>query len=329
MGHLDRRCLLLLAAGLLLTSGPAHASRRIPRVALLGPDARSDGKTLLAALRVGLDRLDWVDGRDLVILDRWAEGRLTELPPLAAELIESRVDLVVAAGTPATLAVRNADPGVPIVMVGVEYPTVLQGDGSRHRGGNLTGLSLDSPALVRERLRILQQLVPRLEHVAVILRDEPGIQIAIDRIRRDALQIGLTVHELSVTSGQTIDRAFRWMRNNNCRALYFAAGPLGPVKQAEVIGLAAATRIPVVYSSRAFALHGGLVSVAADEKELFRRAAGFVDKLLDGANVADLPVVQPKGFELVINLAAAKAIDVTVPQPLLARADAIIDAPAG
>jgi putative ABC transport system substrate-binding protein len=325
MGHLDRRCLLLIAAGSLLTARSARAFRRIPRIALLGPDKRSDGETLLAALRQGLDRLGLVDGRDLVILDRWAEGNLTELPSLAAELIASHVDLVVTAGTPATLAARNADPTVPIVMVGVEYPNILQGDGSRHPGGNLTGLSLDSSELTSERLRILQQLVPQLDRTAVILRDEPGVEFAIDGIRRDAGRIGLNVAELTVTSGQTIERAFVWVRNNHCRALYFASGPLGSIKQAKVIELATAARVAVVYPFGAFTAHGGLVSVAADKNELFRRAADFVNKLLNGAKAADLPVAQPTTFELVINLAAARAIGVAIPKALLARADAVID----
>jgi putative tryptophan/tyrosine transport system substrate-binding protein len=325
MGHLDRRRLLLIAAGLLLTGRPALASRRVPRIAVLGPDMRSDGEPLLGALRQGLEQLDWVDGRDLVVLDRWAEGSLSELPRLAAELIASDVDLVVAAGTPATLAARDAGARVPIVMVGVQYPTVLEADGSDHPGGHLTGLSLDSSKLTNERLRVLQQLVPRLDRIAVILRDEPGVQVAVDNIRREARRIGLSVAELTITSGQTIERAFRWMRNNNCRALYFASGPLGSAKQAEVIELATATRIPVVYPFRAFATHGGLVSVAPDRKELFRRAAGFVDKLLNGTKADDLPVAPPATFELVINLAAAKAIGIAIPQPLLARADAVID----
>jgi putative ABC transport system substrate-binding protein len=325
MGHLDRRRLLLIAASSLLIGRPAHASRRVPRIALLGPDMRRDAEPLLGALRRGLERLDWVDGRDLMILDRWAEGNLANLPSLAAELVASDVELVVAVGTPATLAARDADPRLPIVMVGVQYPAVLKGDESGHQGGNLTGLSLDSSELTAERLRILQQLVPRLDRIAVILRDEPGVQAAVDGIRSDAHRIGLKVAELTVTSGQTIERAFSWMRNNNCHALYFASGPLGTVKQAKVIELATAARIPVVYPLKDFAAHGGLVSVAADRKELFRRAAGFVDKLLNGTKAADLPVARPATFELVINLVAAKAIGVAIPQPLLARADAVID----
>ncbi|HVH79201.1 MAG TPA: ABC transporter substrate-binding protein [Stellaceae bacterium] len=264
-----------------------------------------------------------------MILDRWAEDRLTDLPGLAAELIASHVDLVVAAGTPATLAARDADPTLPIVMVGVEYPAALRGDGSDHPGGNLTGLSLDSPELIGQRLRILQQLVPRLDRIAVILRDEPGVEAAIDGVRADARRIGLKVAEFTITSGQTIERTFLWMRNNNCRAAYFASGPLGSAKQAEVIELATAARVAVVYPLRAFVAHGGLVAVAADKKELFRRAAGFVDKLLNDARAADLPIAQPTTFELAINLSAAKAIGLTIPQPLLARADAVIDGSGG
>lgn len=327
MGSVGRRGFLLLAASCALGPRPAWSARRIPRIGLLGPSSRFEGQALLTALSNGLGHLGWVEGHDIVILDRWAEGHLPRLSGLAAELTAAGVDLLVTAGTPATLAARGTSASLPIVMVGVEYPTArLLGDVVRS-GINVTGLSLGSPELTDARLRILRQLTPGLDRIAVILRDEPGVDVALDEIRRDARRLDLGVTELVISSGQTIERAFLWMRTNHCRALYFASGPLGPAKRAQVIALAAAARIPVVYPFHIFAAEGGLVSVSADEKELFCRAAGFVDQVLNGARPADLPIAQPARFELVINLAAARSINVGIPQGLLTRADSVIDNP--
>lgn len=329
MGGFDRRCFLRIAAGATLVARPARAVRRIPRIGLLGPNSPAEGRAALTALRNGLDHLGWSDGHDLVILDRWADGRLAQLPGLAAELVSAGIELVVAAGTPATLAARTASATQPIVMVGVDYPGIRLLSTAMRADGNLTGLSLCSATLTRERLLTLRQLVPGLERIAVMLRDQPDVTGEVEEIRRDARGVGLKVSELVVTSGQTIERAFLWMHANRCPALYFASGPLGPAKQAEVIALAAAARIPAVYPFRVFAAHGGLVSVAADDTALFHRAAGFVDKLLNGTKPSDLPVAEPTAFELVVNLAAARAIGVAIPQALLARADTVIDQPGG
>jgi putative ABC transport system substrate-binding protein len=325
MGSVGRRGFLLFAAGCTLGSKPAWSVRRIPRIGLLGPSSRFEGQALLTALRNGLDHLGWAEGRDIVILDRWADGHLPRLSSLAAELTASGVDLLVTAGTPATLAARGASSSIPIVMVGVEYPALrLLGDGARPET-NITGLSLRSPELTDARLRILQQLIPNLDRIAVILRDEPGVDAALDEIRRDARRLDLGVTELVISSGQTIERAFLWMRANHCRALYFASGPLGPAKRAQVIALAAAALIAVVYPFHIFASEGGLVSVSADDQDLFWRAAGFVDQVLNGTRPADLPIAQPAKFELVINLAAARGIGVGIPKALLTRADSVID----
>ena len=324
MERVDRRGFLLIAAGLVLAARPVTAARRIARIGFLNPGPRYQGQALLTALRDGLDQLGWVAGRDIVIVDHWAEGHLPELPGLAAELVAARVDLVVTNGTPATLAARAANPSLPIVMVGVEYSAGQLLGAALPPDSNLTGLSLGSTELTGERLRVLQQLVPGLDRIAVMLRDEPGVQIAFEDVRRNARRLGIDVTELVVTSGETIERAFRWTRSNNCRALYFASGPLGSAKHGQVIARAAAARLPTVYPFRAFAEDGGLVSVAPDSQELFRRAAGFVDKVLNGVKPVDLPVAPPKSFELVINLAAAKAIGVIIPEALLARADTVI-----
>ena len=330
MGNrVDRRNFLLLgaAAGLALgpvAARPARAERRVVRIGLIAPGWRETDEGRLGALRDGLAALGWVEGRDVAILDRWAEGRSERLPAIAAELAGAGVDVLVTAGTPATLAAKSATATIPIVLVGVADPVAVGAVASLAKpDGNVTGLSLDSTELTARRLRLLQEL--GRGRVAVILRDGPGLDRRVLEIRGDAERIGVKVMEFVVTTGQTVERAFLWVRSNHCDALYLVSGPLGPAKRAEIIALAADLRVPAVYSFPVFVAAGGLMSLAPDDNDLFRRAAGFVDKLLGGAKPADLPVERPAKFDLAINMKTAAALGLTVPPAILARADTVIE----
>ena len=323
---MNRRDFLRLGAGAALASRSARAARRVARIGFVGPGSRQADQDLLGALRAGLDGLGWADSRDIVVLDRWAEGRIERLPGLAEELLGSGVDVLVTAGTPATLAAKAVAPTVPIVLVGVGDPVAVGAvEGLARPGGNLTGLSLASPELVARRLRLLQDLVPGLDRVAAILRDDPGLEQRVVEVRSSAGRIGLDLVEFAVSSGQTLDRAFLYLRGNRCGALYLASGPLGPAKRAQIIALAAQSRLPAVYPLRVFAAAGGLMSLGPDSKDLFRRAAGFVDRILNGAKPADLPVEEPRKFELAINLKAAEALGLAMSPAILARADELIE----
>jgi putative ABC transport system substrate-binding protein len=321
-----RRHFLLLAASTTLAAGPALSARKIPRIGFMGLGSRQMNHSLLDAFRNGLDLLGWADNVDLIILDRWAEDRTERLPSIASELIGSGVDILVTAGTPATLAARSATATIPIVLVGVGDPVALGVVNSLARpGGNATGLSLSSSELIVRRLQLLQELIAGLGRVAIISRNDPGLEQRLLDIRINADRIGLKVVEFVATTGRALELAFMWLRSDRCDALYLASGPLGPAKRAQIIRLAAESRIPAIYSFRIFAAAGGLMSFAPDGNDLFRRAATYVDMILNGANPADLPIEQPALFELVINLKTAKALGLTVPQSLLVHADEVIE----
>jgi putative tryptophan/tyrosine transport system substrate-binding protein len=261
-----------------------------------------------------------------VILDRWAEERAEQLPGIVKELIASGAAILVTAGTPATLAAKRAGATIPIVLVGVDDPVALGVVTSLAQPrGNVTGLSLTSSEAIAKRLQLLQELVPRLRRVAVIVRGDPGIEQKLQDIRANAAQMKIEPLMLQATTGTALDLAFARLRGERCEAVYVASGPLGPAKRAQLIALAAESRLPAIYSFRVFPVDGGLMSFGADYRDLFRRAAGFVDKILKGANPADLPVEPPGKFDLTINLKTAGALGLTIPPPLLARADEVIE----
>jgi putative ABC transport system substrate-binding protein len=315
----SRRGFLLLGAGAALASGSALAARRVPRIGLMAPGSRDAGEALLGAFRDGLGELGWTDNDHITILDRWAAEHGERLPGIARELVDAGADVLVTVGTPATLAARSATATVPVVLVGVAVDSLAR------PVGNATGLSLDSDESAARRLRLLQDLVPGLRRVAVIARDDPGLEQRLLEMRHNADVLGLELVEFVVTTGQTFERAFTWLRNDRCDGLYTASGPLGPDKRVRLLASAAELRLPAIYPFRAFAAAGGLMSFAPDDKVLFRRAAGFVDKLLNGAKPSDLPVERPTKFELVINLKTAKVLGLSVPPALLARADELIE----
>ena len=324
MQIITRRGFLLLGAATASTWN--LAARKIPRVGFIGPSSGDTKRNLLDAFRGGLEELGWTETNDVEILDRWPDQRTERLPQIAAELIGADVDVLVTAGTPSTLAARGATARIPIVMVGVGDPVVLGIVKSLHRpGGNTTGLSLRAPELIGKRLELLQELVPGLGRVAVMIRNDPGLEQRLLDIHTTAARMGIKTVEFLAETGKAIEFAFKWLSSDRCDALYVASGPLGPAKRAEIIALAAEARIPAIYSFSVFPASGGLMSFAADDKDLFRRAATYVDNLLRGSSPADLPVEPPTKFELVINLETAKALGLTIPQSLLARADEVIE----
>jgi putative ABC transport system substrate-binding protein len=323
--RVKRREFLWLAAGTAIAWNPALAAAATPRIGFIGPGSGLANQGSLDALRDGLRVLGWTDGGNLVILNRRAEGHAERLAGIAKELIGSAVDILVTAGTLATLAATGATATIPIVMVGVGDPVALGiVDSLAQPGGNATGLSLGSLDVIAKRLRLLQELVPNLARIAVIIRNDPGLEQKLLDIRNTAEQMGLEVVEIEANSGRDLQFAFTRLRNDRCDAIYVASGPLGPAKRTQIIALAEDARLPVIYSFGLFAVAGGLMSFASDDNDLFRRAATFVDRILTGANPAGLPVEPPTKFELVINLKAASALKLTVPPALLARADQVI-----
>ena len=322
--RMKRRDFLLLAASTVLVSKAALATE-IPHIGVIGPGSRQANQTLMDVFRDDLHSFGWSDGNNLKILDRWAEERTDQLPGIAKELVGSGVDILVTVGTPATLAARSATVRIPVILVGVGDPVSLGVVSSLARpGGYITGISLSCSELIEKRLRLLQELVPGLRRVAVIARDDPGLERMLLDLRNNADRMDLKLVEFVATTGKALELVFRWLHSDPCEGLYLASGPLGPAKRAEIIALAAESRIPAIYPFREFAVAGGLMSFAADHNDLFRRAAIFVDDILKGAKPADLPVEQPTKFELTVNLKTAKALGLTVPHNILDNANEVI-----
>ena len=321
-----RRDLLLLAAGAAMTRNPALAESNTPRIGFVQVGLRQDNQGHLDAFRENLAALGWTDGSNIAVLDRWAEERAERLPGIVEELIRSGVAILVTAGTPATLAAKRASATIPIVLVGVDDPVALGVVASLAQPrGNVTGLSLSSSEVIAKRFQLLQELVSGLRRVAVIVRGDPGIEQKLQDIRADATQMRIEPLMLQAGTGTALELAFARLRSERCEAVYVASGPLGPAKRAQLIALAANSRLPAIYSFRVFPVDGGLMSFGADYRDLFRRAAGFVDKILKGAKPADLPVEPPRKFDLTINLKTAGGLGLTIPPTLLARADEVIE----
>jgi putative ABC transport system substrate-binding protein len=321
-----RRDLLSLTAATAIAWGPALAEVTIPRIGFIQAGVRPDNQSLLDAFRDGLSALGWSNGSNIVILDRWAEDHTDRLPGTIKEMVGSGVVVLVTAGTAATLAAKRVGAKMPTVFVAVDDPVAIGVvDSLAKPGGDATGLCLSSSEMIAKRLQLLQELVPRLGRVAVIVRNDPGLEQKLQDIRSNAERLGIKVLALEAPTGKTLERAFGLLRSERCEAVYVASGPLGPAKRATIISLAAEARLPVIYSFRVFAVDGGLIAFGADYADLFRRAAGYVDNILKGAKPADLPVQQPSKFQLVVNLKTARALGLTIPPSILSRADEVIE----
>jgi putative ABC transport system substrate-binding protein len=323
---MNRRNFLLLTGVISMSWNPGSAEVKIPRIGFVQTGSRQENQSLLHAFRDGLSSLGWTEGNNIFVLDRWAEDRTDQLPAIVKELIGSDVTILITAGTPATLAARRASTRIPIVLVGVDNPVcvgVVQSFGQP--GGNVTGLSLTSSEVITERLELLRELVPGLQRLAVIVRNDPGLDQKLQDIRRNARSKGIEALMLEATTAKAVELAFARLRADRCQAIYVASGPLGPVKRARIIALAAETRLPAMYSFRIFAIEGGLISFATDYGDLFRRAAGFVDRILKGANPAVVPLEPPHKFNLSVNFNTARSLSLTIPPAMLASADEVIE----
>ena len=323
---MKRRAFITLLGGAAVgwpLGASAQTQPKIPRVGYVLGAAPARGTE---AFRQTLRELGYVEGQTIVLELRWAEGRFERLPELVAELVGLKVDVLVAGGSPAALAAKNATQTIPIVMVGIN-PVGLGLAASLSRpGGNVTGLSYYYEAIIAKRLQLLKELVPRLARVGV-LRDpmDPGHPTYWKEAEVAAQTLGVALEALDVRRPEDFDAAFATAKQRNAQALLDLADPLTIAYRSRITALAASSRLPAVYAAREFPDEGGLMSYGASVVLLFRRAATFVDKILKGAKPADLPIEQPTRFELVINVKVAKALGLTIPPSLLARADELID----
>jgi putative tryptophan/tyrosine transport system substrate-binding protein len=322
------RLMVILALGLLFAPHSSHAQQpaKVPRLGLLSPFSPSDTARWHEAFRQGLRDLGWVEGENISIEYRYAEGRSDRLPALAADLVRLTVDIIVAAVTPDALAAQHATKTIPIVMASPGDP-VASGlvESLARPGGNITGLSQIAPELVGKRLELLNDIVPKLSRVAVLWDPQDrGSALSWNEIQRPARQLGVQLHALEVRSANDLDNAFEESTRAPAGALAIMPSPVFVTNVKRLADLAARSRLPSIFHLREFVDAGGLMAYGPDRSDLFRRAATYVDKILKGAKPADLPVEQPMKFELVINLKTAKALGITMPPHLLMLADEVL-----
>jgi putative ABC transport system substrate-binding protein len=301
---------------------------KVPRIGYLGATSPSDRPPLLDAFRQGLRELGWVEGQNIVIDYRFAEGSLDRLPGLAAELIGLKVDLIVSVGTQGVTAARNATGTIPIVMIGVRDPLGIALIASLARpGGNVTGVS-GSPGLeiVAKQLELLKETVPKIRRVAILSNPANAYhQLAIREVSVAARSLGVRLQLLEARGPNEFDGAFAAMARERVEALLVVSDSIFNAHRARLADLAARSRLPAAYGIRESVEAGGLMSYGPSFLDFYRRSATYVDKILKGAKPADLPVEQPTTFELVMNLKTAKGLGLTIPQSLLRQADQIIE----
>jgi len=306
----------------------AQQAAGIARIGYLGTNLAANPH-LPEAFRQGLRDHGYVEGRNVVIEYRSAEGKLERFTTLAAELVALKVDVIVATSTPAALAAKQATRTLPIVFIAVA-DSVASGlvTSLARPGGNVTGLSMLTPELVGKRLELLKQAVPGVSPVAVLW--QPGDYS--ERTEKDILKeaevtaraLGMRLQVVEARGPQDFDRAFSDMARARAGALIVLGSTMFFTERRRLVDLAAKHRLPAVYSARDSVDAGGLMAYGPNTADLFRRAATYVDKILKGTKPGDLPVEQPTRFELVINMKTAKALGLTIPQSILVRADEII-----
>ena len=308
-------------------STEAQESARIARIGYLAADHA--GIPYRAFLQ-GLHGHGYIEGRNVLIEYRSAEGKVERLPPLAAELVGLKVDVIVAEVTVAALAAQQATRTVPIVFGAVSDPVATGLVASFARpGGNVTGLSFFAPELVGKSLELLKQAAPGVNRVAVLWQSAGFAEHqgkALRKAAEDAARVlGLRLQVVEARGPNDFDRAFADIARARADALMVPTSATFPQARGRLVDLAAKGRLPAVYPAREFVHAGGLLSYGPNVSDLFRRAATYVDKILKGAKPADLPVEQPTKFELVINLKTAKTLGLTIPPSVLARADQVVD----
>ncbi len=319
--------ILIVAIGLLaspLAADAQHSAkvRRIGRLSMgsgLGPNEE--------ALQQGLRELGYVEGQNIVIEYRGAEGKLDRLLDLAAELVRLKVDAIVAGpGFPAAVAAKLATATVPIVIVAAGDPVGTGLVASlAHPGGNITGISDMGTELSAKRLELLKEAAPKLSRVAVLWNStDHSMSLQYPEVQVAARILGVRLQPVSVRAPGDFDSAFALIGQGHPDALYIISDILTVVHRGRIAGFTAKNRLPTMYTTRTAVADGGLMSYGPNFRDMFRRAAYFVDRILKGAKPADLPVEQPTRFELVINMKTAKALGLTFPPSILIRADQVI-----
>ena len=319
----------LITALLLVLFHPADAQqpKKVPVIGFLAAGSPSTREYSITAFGQGLHDLGYLEGKNILVEYRWAGGTLDRLADLAVELVRLKVEVIVAPQTVAALAAKNATSTIPIVMVTATDPVGSGLVASLARpGGNITGLSqFASTGIIGKQLELLKEALPKLTRVAVIANpaNRPTASL-LKEVESAARSLKVDVRVVKAQSPTELESAFSAIKTEHVVAFLVVNDPIFIDNRTQIISFAARSGLPAIYASTTYVADGGLMSYGADIADLFRRAAYYVDKILKGAKPGDLPVEQPKKFELVINLKTAKQIGLTIPPNVLARADKVI-----
>ncbi len=328
--HNRRRLLIALGASALaapLRGFAQQPTARVYRIGYLGPTSAANVASGLKAFRTGLRDLGFVEGKNLVIEFRWAEGKYDRLPRLAAELVQMKVEAILASGSLSVQAAQKATGSVPIVMTGVGNPV-----GSRfvaslaHPGGNITGLTNVSIDISSKYVELLHEAVPKLSRVAMLINPvHPNHPTVLKRVQAGAKAIGAAVFPIDVRTVDEIAVALTAVLRERAGALIVPPDPGFGLKGREIADFAVKHRLPTIFGSNSSVEAGGLMSYAPSTSDMYRRAAGLIGKILNGAKPGDLPVEFPTRFEFAVNMKTAKALGIKIPNSILVRADKVIE----
>jgi putative tryptophan/tyrosine transport system substrate-binding protein len=315
-----------LGASLAMAQGAGAAAS--PRIGFLGnSDAKTEG-ALLNGFRDGLKDFGLIEGQTITIDYRWAEGKPARLPLLAADLVRLRCDVIGASGSPAVRAAQQATNTIPIVILAILVDPVTAGfvASFSRPGGNITGVASQYEEIGAKQVQLLTEAIPGISRL-VLLKDagNPGAQLTAATAANAAAQLGLNARLIEVRQPGEFESAFQAARAGRAQAIHILPSPFFSAHRRTLIKLADTNRLPALYEFRQYVEDGGLMSYGVDIRDMYRRSASFVDRILKGARPGDLPIERPTKFELVINLKAAKALALTIPPSLLARADQVIE----
>jgi putative tryptophan/tyrosine transport system substrate-binding protein len=325
---MKRRDLITLLCGAAAWPLAARAQQasKLPTIGFLGESTPSGQRQWVAAFVQRLGELGWVEGRNVAIEYRWAEGRNERFAELSAEIVRRKVDVIVTQGTPAVLAAKQATTVIPIIFPIAGNPVANGLVASLARpGGNVTGLTNQTADLAGKRLELLREVVPSLRRLAIMANfGNPSVVLDVGEVQAAAGTLGLEVATSEIRRAEDIAPAIEAL-HGRADALYVAGDPLVTTNRNRIAILAVGARLPTIHANRENIDAGGLMSYGPNLPDLHRRAADYVDKILRGTKAADLPVEQPTKFDLVINLITATALGLEVPPTLLARADEVIE----
>jgi putative ABC transport system substrate-binding protein len=304
----------------------AQQPKKVPRIGAFVPASASGAPQLVEALRQGLREQGYVEEQNITLEPRYAEGNIERLAGFAAELVRLKADVIVVGSTPGIIAVKNTTGAIPIVMVTTGDPVAGGLVASLARpGGNITGLTALGQELSGKRLEVLKEAVPKVSRVAVLSNPtNPDSELSLKGMEVAARALGVQIRVQEVRDPTEFDKAFEATTREGARALMVLPDPMFVSQAGRIVALSAKSRLPAMYAHREFVDVGGLMFYGASLADMWRRAATYVDKILKGTKPADLPVEQPKKFEFIISLKAAKQIGLTIPPNVLARADKVI-----